>query len=44
MSDSERKIIENLEWTDNTNNLISKNHNVLTTINELSGLRSHISK
>tara|TARA_B100001113_G_C20893359_1_gene527987 strand:+ start:132 stop:743 length:612 start_codon:yes stop_codon:yes gene_type:complete len=44
MSDSERKIIENLEWSDNTNNLISKNHNVLTTVNELSGLRSYISK
>ena len=44
MSDDERNIIENLEWSDNTNNLISKNHNVLTTINKLSGLRSYVSK
>ena len=44
MSDDERNIIENLEWSDNTNNLISKNRNVLTNINELSGLRSYIIK
>ena len=44
MSDSERKTIESLEWSPNPNNLISKNNNVLTTMNELSGLRDYVSK